>query len=625
MAQRGVKGIRAAWLDATAKLAQAVDPADPPPEAARVIDGREILPGAWDGYPTSKLPPGCSIVPLGVQGKTSFFIDSTEQLIAVDTNEWGKKMLIQLFATRPNLVAFYWPRWSAPKGNKPSVINGVEVDDACACLMRAASLKGLFDPVGRVRGRGAWSDRHGRLIWHSGEALWTVHNGKLKRAAPGEVDGIFYPRRPEVMTPWPEPVDPSDTPAHKIFACLKSWTWERGDLDPVIMLGAIGVMLLGGALDWRPHVAATGDAGVGKSQLNMLLKGAMGHALIDAGNTTEAGVRQHMGLDSLPVAIDEFEGSEDNRRVNGILELARIASSGARMLRGGADHKGVEFQARNAFFCSGINLPPMKPQDKSRFAVLNLGKLQVPLKDGKAVPPPAIGEHDGRMILRALMDAWHDFPRAFGDWRMLLRGSGLDSRAQDTYGTLFAVAELLLGQDALEDAGLGLDAPHLIGDRIAQATASERAERLDNWRACLEHLLGVPIEAWKGGEKPSVGGLIERLEDDEDGTFTIKHARDRLAAAGLGLIEEADPALPHGKRRYVLAVPATSPALARLFQHTRWQGGGWSGALRQGRTPDGPQIVRREAKIVKINRVAVHCVMVDLTEFDREVSKQRRN
>lgn len=612
MTQRGVKGVRAAFADATAKFASAADRPDPPPEVAR--DG--VLPGAWDGHPTAKLPPGCAVVPLGKQGKTSFFIDSMDELIAVDTSEWGKKMLIQLFATTPNYVTWAWPRFGAPKAGKPSTINGVEVDEACACLMRAAASKGLFDPVGRVRGRGAWVDRLGRLIWHSGEFLWTVENGKLKRSSPGEVDGVFYPRRPEILTPWQEPVDPSDTPAHKIFACLKSWTWERPQLDPVMMLGAIGVMFLSGALPWRPHVAATGDAGVGKSQLNMLLKGAMGNVLIDAANTTEAGVRQHMGLDALPVAIDEFEGSEDNRRVNAILELARISSSGGRMLRGGQDHKGVEFQARNAFFCSGINLPPMKAQDKSRFAVLNLGKLVIPTdKDGRAVAPPIIGEHDGRMILRALMDAWHDFHRAFADWRTTLRGSQLDSRSQDTYGTLFAIAELLLGHDAMEAAGLGLDAPHLIGDLIAAATAGERADRVDNWRACFEHLLTVPIEAWKGGEKPTVGGLIEMLEENPP-ALTLDQARARLAAAGLGLQEESE-GMPHGQRRYVLAVPVTSPALGRLFERTRWSSGGWTGALKQGRNEGDPPVVRKDNKQVKINRVTCHCVMVDLQAYDK--------
>ena len=602
--QKGVKGIRAAFADATAKLASAADRPDPPPEAAR--DGVE--PGTWPGGPVDRLPPGCPVVPLGVSGKNCWFVDSTEQLIGVATNEWGKKMLLQLFALQPNYLTWAWPRWSDGKKGKAPVINGLEVDEACACLMKACAAKGLFDPAGRVRGRGAWATSTGQLIWHAGNALYMVEGKRLKVSLPGEVDGVFYPRRPEILTPWQEPVDPSDSPARKIFDLLTSWTWDRPLIDPVIALGDLGVMILGGALPWRPHVAATGDAGTGKSALNTCIKGALGTVLIDAANTTEAGVRQHMGLDALPVAIDEFEGSEDNRRVNGILELARIASSGGRMLRGGQDHKGVEFQARNAFFCSGINLPPMKAQDKSRFAVLNLNKLKVGDK-----PAPVIGEVDGRMILRALMDAWPRFHAEFADWRSVLRTSGLDSRAQDTYGTLFTIAQLLLGFETLEEIGLPVTEAEKLGRMIADATASERADRIDNWRAAFEHMMGVPIEAWKGGEKPTIGIALENLDRNE---WSLDAANERLTVAGVRAIEEPDSTLSAGKRRYLLCVPQNAPALARLYQGSRWSGGGWYGALKQGRECGA---VRPEDKVIRINRVPSRCVVVDLLQYDKVV------
>ncbi|WP_164085394.1 hypothetical protein, partial [Stenotrophomonas maltophilia] len=81
-----------------------------------------------------------------------------------------------------------------------------------------------------------------------------------------------------------------------------------------------------------------------------------------------------------------------------------------------------------------------------------------------------------------------------------------------TYGTLLACATMLLGDAGMEAAGLPVTEPGLLGPMIAEATAAERGERTANWRACLEHLLASPIEAWKGGEKPTVGGCIELLE-----------------------------------------------------------------------------------------------------------------
>ena len=621
MVQTGAKGVRAAFTDATNKLARAAEQSDPAPTEKRgTYDA-----GQWPGAPFDKLPPDCPVVPLGIDGKVAYFIDSVGQLVPVTTSEWGKKMLVQLFCSKPNFIAWAWPRFSAPKPGKKSSINGIEVDEACACLLKAAASKGLFHPVDRVRGRGAWVDKMGRLIWHSGELLWTNENGKLKASAPGEIDGTFYPRRPAILEPWQEPVDPSDSPAHGIFKVLKSWTWERPQIDPVIVLGGLAAMMIGGALPWRPHVAAMGDRGVGKSELNNLIKGIIGDALHDTGNTTAAGIYQKIGLDTLPVAVDEFEASEDNRRTTAIIELIRISSSGARMFRGGQDHQGVEFQARNAFFCSGINLPPMKAQDKSRFAVLNLDKLQVGTEK-----PPTIKAETGRMILRALMDAWPDFEHTLGDWKAILRGSGMDGRAQDTYGTLFALAELLLGTEAMEAIGLPVTEAQKLGDMIAAATAGERADQIDNWRGCLEHLLGATIDAWKGGEKPTIGALTEML-DAPGGEVDLSKVRERLAVAGCGIVMEArsvdrrdthttsdvklaEELIPAD--RYLLAVPNSSPALQRLYQNTKWSDGVWTGALKQG-----PQDIvirdRGNKQVVKINRQAARCLLIDLKAYDK--------
>lgn len=614
MVQKGAQGVRAKFADAKNELAQKTGIEDPAP----YVDRDGFAAGQWPGAPFDKLPPGCPVVPLGVDGKVSFLIDTLGQLLSFDgMKEDG---LIKLFRSTPNYLYWAWPRITVKEkdGKAVAKINGVEIKKAIACLEKACAARGLFDPANRVRGRGAWTDKSGQLIWHSGDALYRVlssgdGNSKLQASPPGEIDGIFYPRRASIMAPWAAPVPPSDSPAREILTMLQTWTWDRPKLDPLIVLGGIGTMLIGGALPWRPHVAAMGDKGVGKSELNDLMKAIMSTGLIDAANTTEAGVRQHMGLDALPVAIDEFEAAEDNRRVVAIIELARIACSGGRLLRGGQDHKGVEFIARNAFFCSGINLPPMKPQDLSRFAVLNLGKLQLP-EGSKA---PVIHDEWGRMLLRSLMDAWPTFHATHADWKNVLRSAGIDGRGQDTYGTLFAIAQMLLGVEDMEELGIDITEPTRLGALIAAATADERSEQTENWRACLEHLIGSPIDALKNGTRHTIGAITEECDAPHAAGYEMDKTKELLAHAGCGLVEEPDPAAGAGHRRYLLAVPPNNPALAKLFNGTRWSAGGWFRALKQA--PD--TIVRRGAngRVVKINRAAARCLLIDLKAYDKHM------
>lgn len=611
MARKTTRSIRASFADARQSIAAQQEMADPAPRETR--GGIEA--GMWEGAPFDRLPPDCPVVPLGVQNKLTFFIDALGQFLSFD----GMKPadLIRLFRTTPNFTYWAWPRKKlinvdAETGKQNFMINGVEEKKAIMCLEKAAAARGPFDPSNKLRGRGAWRDSFGRLIWHSGDQLWMVENDKLISSAPGEVDGIFYFRAASIMTPWPEPVPAEESPAREIFDMLRTWHWQRPKLDPVLVLGSLGVMFMSGALKERPHAGIMGDWGTGKTALTNLIQSVIGDVLVRAENPTEAGVRQRMGLDALPVAIDEFEAGEDNSRVSKLVELSRIAYSGGSLLRGGSDHKGVEFTSRNAFFCSGINLPPMKPQDLSRFAILNTRRLQV-----KGGAEPKAEKDWGRMILRSLMDAWPEFSPLLADWRTLLAGAGLTGRGTDTYGTLFAMAQLMLGAENMEDIGLDTTEPKKLGELIAEATAEERALQGENWRECLEHLMGAPIEAIKGGNRPTVGGITEELEKPyaQASEFDMNGVQEKLAMAGVKVIAEPDDTLPAGRVRWLLAVPPKGPLLAKMFQGTKWQQQVWFSALKQGPA----DIVRsgQRGKVVKINRSAERCLLIDLKAYDK--------
>ena len=605
---RGKSGVRAAWADVRGELERG----SAPDELAADQERGGIKAGQWPGYPTNRLPPACPVIALGINGKTSFFVDTSGQLLPISASEWGKKILLQLFAGRHQFLHWAWPRLSA----KTFQINGLEVDEAMSCLISAAQRRGIFSAADRIRGRGAWVTKGG-LIWHAGDQIFRVEGRQLQASPPGEIDGVFYPNLPKATVPWSEPVPEDDNPAHVLLEALRSWNWERPTLDPLLVIGWIGCAFLGGALDWRPHLYTTGDKGVGKSTLHFLIKSVLGASLHSSADTTPAGIYQRVKQDSLPVAIDELEATDDNRRALGVVSLARLASSGAVMFRGGSEHEGVEFQLRNTFFMSGINPPPMNAADRSRLALLNLGKLD-PTATKK--PPALDADVAGRMVLRLLMDGWTRFDGLLQAWRGELYAGGIDSRGQDTWGTLLAVAELLLGRDAMEDAGLPMhegDEGYL-GRAVASMTAQERADLQENWVDCLDFLLGSTIEAWKDGEKPSIGGAIEKWEAPMG--WSTDETNRRLALVGLRVLDQ----FPGTREpRLLLAIPTSAhqaPQLAKLYERQKWGGGVWSTALKQAPR----DVVYRDlgtGQVVKINRVPMRCLLLDLKAYDEWKAK----
>lgn len=609
MARRAISAIRALFQDATRDLDD-VDYPDPLPEADR--DGYQ--PGQWPGAPSQKLPPNCPVVPLGKNGKASYLIDTLGQLTAVTASEWGNKQIIDLFALTPNFPLWAWPRRSEPKKGKPSKINGLDGDNAVRCLVNACARRGLFEPADRVRGRGGWADGKGRFLWHSGDRLWTVDRGKLAVSRPGELDGIFYPRRPAIMRPWEEPVTEEDSPARRLLGDLRTWTFERPVLDPFLVLGGLGCALLGGALDWRPTLFVTGGAGAGKTTLQNLIAGVLDDALHSTADTTAAGIYQRVNQDSLPVAVDELEADASNVKQRRVLDLARIASSGQLLFRGGQDHTGVEFRARNVFIFSAINPPPLTTAEKSRIGMINLGKL-----DRTSARPVTIdGDVDGRMVLRQLMDAWPAFTQRLDDWRTTLHGAGFDRRAQDTYGTLLAVAEILVGAEAMEDAGMPVTDEARLGEMVRQWTAAERAEQVDNWRDCMGVLLSSSIEAIKGGEKPTIGGTLEQFGDGPN-MLDLKVARDRLQLAGLTIKLKNNNDLDAG---YWLMVPPRGEPLKKLFAGTVFGSGVWFGALKQAPADIVDKSLGNHA-IVKINGDAHRCLAIDMQAYERLAAEER--
>lgn len=636
---KGLSAARVAIADAQRDLAKRNRRRnDPLPHMPRG-PASDIRPGQWtpDLLGLPKEDP-CPVTPLGFEPGLYHVVDSSGVFRSLASSDFTHSGMQDLFGEAPN-----WPQWAFPRyGRAPKVEDGEPQppppiksfdDDAVReALFLACRRKGLFSPTDKMRGRGGWTLRGGQLVYHAGEELWIYEGGRLKVMDTGFHDGQLYPRLAPLPAPWPEPIGNDDNPCRALIEIFRQWNWERPEVDPVLVLGWIGVALLGGALDWRPAICLLGGFGTGKSSLHDGLKALFGEALFHTADTTAAGIYQAMGHDARPVAVDELEADADMRKVQAVVNLMRAAASGAFARRGGSDHHAVEFTMHSAFLFSAINNPLQASQDLSRVAILRLREL----KEGKTEPPVIDGDTTGRMVLAQLMREWHRFEETRRAYMEALAGGGHVARGQRTYGTLLACADLLLGPELMSELELPVDDLSRWGELLSIAMLPEVEDAVPNWHACMSHLLTARVPNWRQGRRATIGHLIDALVvGGQDGGIALGEAQEELAQAGLGLVDtsaKGAPAAaaidlsklrlpaegPWARDRYWLAIPNRSQLLNELFAGTAWestpgQSGRWKDALRQA--PDGMVVTDKGVNRQRINGNQERCTLVRLSAY----------
>lgn len=527
---------------------------------------------------TWQLPEGCPVTPLGTQDGTFFYLDAVGQLRALKARDHGNKDLLALFAPRTDFLHQYWPRY-----NQHGDLTGWRPEEAGEVLMSACAVAGVWNALDKVRGRGAWLDTAGGLILHAGDAV--MIGGQWR--ATGLHDGFVYPAAPPVQRPVEGRAGAGRM--QELLKVVQSWEWARAALDPVLLLGWMGSAVLGGALEWRPLAWVTGDKGTGKSTLHRLIGGVLGQGLLSTSDASEAGVRQTLGNQTLPVAIDEAEADDDNRKMQALVKLARQASSGGKIARGGADHNAQHFVARSCFLFSSILMPPLQAQDRSRLAVLDLK----PLPKGGAEPRlDADWLRDCGMVMRRrVLDGWGRFPETLRAYRDMLKEAGHGGRGADQFGTLLAVADLLLADVAPKAADLD-DWRDLLA---SEALAETRDDKSDSDR-CLAHLLTSSVTL-EGASRPQtvaswVAKAAAELDEPPDAAGKRPDAAERaLSVIGLRVVKRRRDPAPS------LAVSVSHQGLARLFQNSHWQArsgaaGVWGQSLARLMGAEGNQNVR---------------------------------
>ncbi|MFU8886138.1 MAG: hypothetical protein ACNA8O_11865 [Cyanobacteriota bacterium] len=443
--------------------------------------------------------------------------------------------------------------------------NGVDAARAWSDVIEAANSKGVFAPEG-IRGRGVWMEGE-RVIWHLGDRLEV--DGKPMELI--EHNSAHHYARLQMLAIDRAVAPLSDAEGQRILSAVAAMGWST-PLDHLHLLGWAVLANVGGALEKRPVLQLTSKFGSGKTYTReRVLEPLLAGLAISRSNSSEAGIRQLLRADTLPVLIDESE-EEDHGRREGHLRLARLSYDGSPTDRGTTHGQAISYAVRSSVAMVGINTAITNPADRSRTVVV--GRQQLEQAQWAAVDRQVrevVTAATGARLLRRAVSHLPTLLANVATFRRVIEGQlrrGAAARAGDTYGALLAGAHLLVSAAAIDDAQ-ALDWLDSIGWSAGLALGEAGAEEQDataESRQCLEHLLGHEepwrlLEDERGTGRISVRELLE-LARTPSGADDAAQARKALGRRGIKATDVG------------LAIANAPEALAPIYGKTKWRDGG---------------------------------------------------
>jgi len=273
-----------------------------------------------------------------------------------------------LRALHPDRFEF-WQRYFPAESGKS---DWTDTARAQVWLINRSGARGIFDPK-RVRGRGFWKDGD-RIILHAGNAL--VIGNRCMR--PNKWRGHFI-YNAGILLPFDFKKQLSDSHAKEILKIFQDYKW-RDTIMGTLAAGWATIAPFCGVLDWRPHLWLLTDPEVGKTTFveRIIVPLLANFHYLAQGTTTEAGIRQDVKLDALPVVIDEIDqekkGAAD--RIRGVVGLMRASSSGkAPISKGSSSGIPQRFGLHSPYFLASVNSKVERQADETRISVLNFSKF----------------------------------------------------------------------------------------------------------------------------------------------------------------------------------------------------------------------------------------------------------
>jgi putative DNA primase/helicase len=540
----------------------------PPVDDAPPMDE---IPPEYDTSPERPATSNDPFIPLGWdKGRAFYLIRKTGQVADISAASHTKLNLMQLAPVT------YWSE------RYPSSKKGTDTDweMAADAQMRQCQSAGIFD-VDMIRGRGAWWDDGRSIVHHGGSLTVDGHDIPLNDVQ----SEYIYEAGRSITIGNSIPLPASE--ARKLVEFCEGLRWEK-PIFGKLLAGWVFLAPICGALDWRPHIWVTGGAGTGKTTvlehiINRTLKGCR---LFVTGDTSEAGIRQRLWRDALPVVFDEFESERKKaaERTQDVLALVTQASSetGAELLKGGAQGKADSYKIRSMFCFSSISVNIEQTAAKSRISVLGMTKVPQSIEERERYSnwkrelfDTLTPEFSAGLQARAIrsIDSIRENAHVFAEAAALVLG---EQRTGDQIGTLLAGAYAMYSNGPITREF----ATSWIEDQNWDSVVTEDTDS-DELR-CLNHITAheIRLDHKSGAHKRSVGELILiACAKSPSESILPEDANSELARVGIRVEHGVgEDFAEHHRRTWEVWVANGHPKMAKVLEGTAWAGS-WNRTL----------------------------------------------
>lgn len=440
-------------------------------------------------------PKKVALIPLG-QGDDGYYFTSTYNPKIICMSSFTSVQFLSLMPQE------YW------EIQFPSKKGGVDWQSATTTLISSAIAKGRFDP-GHVRGSGIWMDE-GRVVVNLGNRL----------SVDGREIGLrefrskyFYSPGKAIPPIHEEPLTIQE--CQEMLKTIGMFKWRSVDSSK-LCAGFLVIARVCGGLPIRPHVWLTGGSHTGKSTLlqRVIHPFLKDFCLYVYGPSTEAGIRQAIRADSVPIIFDEFETTtkKTSENVQACIELMRAAwaESHGSIVKGSATGAAEFYHARFSAVVSSIRTVLTNDADRSRFTMLELAPHGNDL-DHWAALSKRLEAFNSEFASRLLARTVVRLPILLSNYRLFKRALAgrVNQRDGDQRGMLLAGYGLLMSDDALTESEVELIVRDLTGDQ--EVTTPDHEE-------CFDYLLTkkVALDFSGNREERSVSECISLIRDRTD-------------------------------------------------------------------------------------------------------------